>query len=66
VHTPSEEKSDGSIDSFYKELEQVLNHLPKFHMKIQLDLMQKWGKIFSNRQLGMRVYIRIVMTMVLE
>ena len=31
-------------------------------------LMQKGGKerIFSNRQLGMRVYIRIVMIMVLE
>ena len=30
-------------------------------------LMQKWGeRIFSNRQLGMRVYIRIVMIMGLE
>jgi len=67
VHTPSEEKSDDSINSFYKELEHVLNHLPNFHMKILLgDLMQKWGELFSNRQLGMRVYIRIVMTMVLE
>jgi hypothetical protein len=29
--------------------------------------MQKWGeRIFSNLQLGMRVYIRIVMIMVLE
>ena len=28
--------------------------------------MQKWGeRIFSNRQLGMRIYIRIVMVMVL-
>jgi len=28
--------------------------------------MQKWGeRIYSNRQLGMRVYIRIVMIMVL-
>jgi hypothetical protein len=30
-------------------------------------LMQRWGeRIFSNRQLGTRVYIRIIMTMVLE
>ena len=29
--------------------------------------MKKWGKsIYSNRQLGMRVYIRIVMIMVLR
>jgi len=29
--------------------------------------MQEWGeRIFSNRQLGMRVYIRIVMIKVLE
>jgi len=29
--------------------------------------MQNWGvRIFSNRQLGMRVYIKIVMIMVLE
>jgi hypothetical protein len=29
--------------------------------------MQKWGeRIFSNRQLRMRVYIRIVMMIVLE
>jgi hypothetical protein len=30
-------------------------------------LMKKWGeRIFSNQQLGMRVYIRIVKTIVLE
>ena len=29
--------------------------------------MQKWGgRIFSNQQLGMSVYIRLVMKMVLE
>jgi hypothetical protein len=29
--------------------------------------MQNWGeRIFSNQQLGMRVYIKIVMIMVLE
>ena len=68
VHAPSEEKSDESNDSFYEELEQVFEHFPKYHMKILLgDLTQKWGeRIFSNRQLGMRAYIRIVMIMVLD
>jgi len=29
--------------------------------------MQKWGeRIYSNRLLGMRVYIRIIMIMVLD
>jgi len=34
VHALSEEKSDESKDSFYEELEQVFDHLPKYHMKI--------------------------------
>jgi len=29
MHAPSEEKSDDSKDSFYKELEQVFDHFPK-------------------------------------
>jgi hypothetical protein len=29
VHAPSQEKSDDSKDSFYKELEQVFNHFPR-------------------------------------
>jgi len=36
VHAPSEEKSDDSKDSFYEELEQVFDHLPKYCMKILL------------------------------
>jgi len=36
VHAPSEEKSDGTKDSFYEELEQVFDHFPKYHMKILL------------------------------
>jgi hypothetical protein len=31
------------------------------------DINEKWGEmIFSNRQLGMRIYVRIVMIMALE
>ena len=63
VHPPSEDKSDDSKDNFYEELEQVFDHFPRYHMKILLgDFNSKEGeRIFSNRQLGMRVYIRIVM-----
>jgi hypothetical protein len=36
VHAPSEEKSDDSKHSFYMELEQVLDHFPKYTMKVLL------------------------------
>ena len=49
VHAPSGEKSDDSKYSFYEELEQVFDHFPRYHMKILLGDMQKWGeRIFSN------------------
>jgi len=42
---PSKEKSDGSKDSFYEELEQVFNHFPKYHMKILIgDFNAKVGR----------------------
>jgi hypothetical protein len=67
-HESCEQKSDDSKDSFYDELGQVFDHFLKYHMKILLcDFNAKVGeRIFSNQQLGMRVYIRIVMIMVLE
>ena len=36
AHAQSEEKSDTLKDSFYAELEQVFDHLPKYHMKMGL------------------------------
>jgi hypothetical protein len=36
VHAPSEDKSDDSKNSFHKELEQVFNRFPKYHMKVLL------------------------------
>ena len=33
VHVPSEEKSDDSKDTFYKELEQFFYHFRKYHIK---------------------------------
>jgi len=67
VHAPIEEKSDDSKHSVYEELEQVYDHFPKYYLKIVLgDFNAKVGRIFSNRQLGTRIYIRIVKIMVLE
>ena len=36
AHAPNEEESDDSMDSFYKELEQDFDKLPKCHLKILL------------------------------
>jgi predicted nucleic acid-binding Zn ribbon protein len=51
----------------------VFNYFPKYHMKClfedcntQLERERERERIFSNRQLGMRVYIMIVMIMVSE
>ena len=45
VHSPSEEKNGDSKNSFYEELEQVFDHIPKYNMKIPLgDFNTKLGK----------------------
>jgi hypothetical protein len=45
AHAPTEEKSDDSKHSFYKELEQIFDHFPKYHMKILLgDFNAKLGR----------------------
>jgi exonuclease III len=36
VHAQTEDKDDDIKDSFYKELEQVFDQLPRYHMKILL------------------------------
>jgi hypothetical protein len=68
VHAPSEEKSDDSKDSIYEELGQIFYHFYTYHMEILLgDFNAKMGEtVFSIRQLGMGVYIRIIIIMVLE
>ena len=44
VHATSEEKSDEAKDSFYEQLEQVLDQIPKYHLKILLgDFYAKVG-----------------------
>jgi hypothetical protein len=71
VHALTEDKWDYTNDSFCEELEGVFNQFPKYHMKILLGdfkiSVQRWGgKIFLNRQLGMRVCMKLVMIMGLE
>jgi len=44
VYASSEEKSNDSKDSFYEELEQVVDHFPKYHLKSMLgDFTAKLG-----------------------
>jgi hypothetical protein len=64
----SEEKSDDARNSCYEELQQGFYHIPKYHMEIlKGDFIENWGeRIFSTRQLGMRMYITRVTIMVLE
>ena len=69
MHALTEDKSDDSKGSFCEELEQVLGNFTRYHVKIPLEIFNKknWKKrVFSNRNLGMIVYIKIVMIMVLE
>jgi hypothetical protein len=43
-HALSDEKSDDSIDTFYEELDHVIDHFPKYHIKIMLgDYNAKLG-----------------------
>jgi hypothetical protein len=68
VQALSKEKSYVLKDSLYEELEQVFHNFRKEHIKILLEILIKnWGeRIFPNRQLRVRVYIRKIMIMVLE
>jgi hypothetical protein len=68
VHAPTEDNIDCVKDSFYEELERIFDKFPKYHMKILLgDLNAKVGREdMLNRQLGMKVYTKLVMIMELE
>jgi hypothetical protein len=68
IHVPTENKIDDVKGSFYDELERVFDKFPKYRVKILLgDFNTKVGKEhFLNRQLGMKVYTKFVMTMELE
>jgi len=68
VHVPSDEKNGDSRDSFYEDLEQVFKNFPTYHTKMLLGYLNaKLGReIIFIPTLGMRVYIRIVMILVLK
>jgi exonuclease III len=68
IHSSPEHSTDYVKDSFYEELERVLDKFPKFPMKILLgDFNVEVGrKDIFNRQLGMKVYTKSVMIMELE
>ena len=68
VHAPSEEKVMIQKTVFMRNRSSFFYHFPKYHMKILLgdfNAKVQRERILSNRQLGMRVYISIVMIMVL-
>jgi hypothetical protein len=62
IHAPTEDKTDYVKDSFYKKLERVFD---KYHTKIMLrGFNDKVSKEY--RQLGMKDYTKLIMTMELE
>lgn len=68
MHASSEEKSDGSKDSFHEELEQIFHHFPKYRIKILLgDTNTKFGRenIFKPT-IRNESLCKVVMIMVLE
>jgi hypothetical protein len=69
IHAPTEDKIDDVKDSFYEELENMFNKFFKYHMKILLGYFSaKVGgeDFFLDRQLGMKVYTKLVIIMELE
>jgi hypothetical protein len=44
VHDPTEDKDDDIKDSFYEELEQVFDQLPRYNIEIMLDVNAKVGR----------------------
>jgi exonuclease III len=68
VHAPTEDKIGDVKDSFYEEMERIFDKVTKSHKKILLgDLNAKVGRgDILNRQLGMKVYTKLVMIMELE
>jgi predicted TIM-barrel fold metal-dependent hydrolase len=60
-----QQKTDNMKGSFYEELERVFDKFPKYHMKILLGHFNaKVGREdILNRQLKMKVYIKLVVIM---
>jgi hypothetical protein len=67
VYAPMEDKTDDIKDSLYEKLEHVFNQFPKYHMNILIRDNAKVGReVIFNKQLGMRLYKRLIMMMEFE
>jgi hypothetical protein len=66
VHAPTKDKTGDMMDTFYDELERVFDKFPKYHMNMLGDISDKVGKSFSNKQLGMKFYTKLVLILELE
>jgi exonuclease III len=68
VHAPIKDKTDDVKDSFFEELERVFDKFLKYHMKILLgDFNTRVGREdFLNRQLGMKLYTKLVIIVELD
>jgi hypothetical protein len=58
---PCDDNSDAVKESFYEELGRVFDQFPRYDMKILLSDLK--AKIFSNRQLEIRVHTKLIMIM---
>jgi hypothetical protein len=63
-HACTKDKNNDTKYSFYKELGCVFSQFLKYYMKILLDFITKVGSkdIFKHEELGMRVYMKLVIT----
>jgi hypothetical protein len=58
--------SHNAKDRFYEEFERVFDKFHEYLMKIMLGDFLPGREDFLNRQLGMKVYTKLVMTMGIE
>jgi hypothetical protein len=63
VHAPTEERSDATKDTFYKELECVFDQFLKYHMKILLGDSNTEVQREDSSKSEVRVYMKLVMIM---
>jgi hypothetical protein len=64
MHAAADGKCDDTKDSCYGELNNVLDYFPKHHMQ---DLLGNFNtKLVRVGKLGMRVYVKLIMVIVLE
>jgi hypothetical protein len=64
VHISAEDKCEDIKDRFYDKLKPAFHHFQKHHLKtLEVEFTAKVWRKDLNLQLGMRVYMTLVMTM---